>query len=121
MLWSARVCVMARRIQVVIDDDISGGNADETVTFGLDGVSYEIDLNERNAAKLRAALQPYLAAGRKVGATTKRTRTPKSTKAKAAPSRTAEIRAWAVANSVPVSARGRVGADVLARYEAAHA
>ena len=112
---------MARTTVIVVEDDLDGGPATEQLAFSLDGSEYEIDLNERNAAKLRAALQPYLAAGRKVGATTKRTRTPKSTKAKAAPSRTAEIRAWAVANSVPVSSRGRVGADVVARYEAAHA
>lgn len=113
---------MARRIQVVIDDDISGGIADETVTFGIDGVTYEIDLNDRNAAKLRSALEPFVAAGRKVPAGSKRSGSSRTKSAKSAPvGRAGEIRAWALANDVPVSARGRVSADVVAKYDAANA
>ncbi len=47
---------MAQRVQVVLEDDLDGGKADETVTFGLDGTAYEIDLSKKNAAKLRDAL-----------------------------------------------------------------
>lgn len=106
---------MARRIQVVIDDDLTGGDADETVTFGLDGVTYEIDLNAKNADKLRECLQPFVAGGRKVVGGKRR-----SPAAKPGTSRAGEIRAWAQANGIPVSARGRVGADVVAKYEAAN-
>lgn len=105
---------MARKIQVILEDDLTGGDADETVSFALDGVAYEIDLSARNADKLRHALQPYIDAGRKAsrrnsGRTSSRTT-----------GNAGEIRAWAEANGVPVSARGRISADVVAQYEAAH-
>ncbi|WP_143664504.1 Lsr2 family protein, partial [Streptomyces sp. NRRL B-24572] len=57
---------MAQRVVVTLSDDIEGGEAAETVAFGLDGKMYEIDLNAANAKKLRKALAPYLAAGRKI-------------------------------------------------------
>ena len=56
---------MAQRVVVTLSDDIDGGEAAETITFGLDGKSYEIDLNPANAKKLRKALAPYVEAGRK--------------------------------------------------------
>ncbi|MET9943255.1 histone-like nucleoid-structuring protein Lsr2, partial [Streptomyces halstedii] len=56
---------MAQRVVVTLSDDIDGGTAAETVTFALDGRTYEIDLNPANAKKLRKALAPYMAAGRK--------------------------------------------------------
>lgn len=56
---------VAQRVVVTLSDDIDGGAAAETVTFALDGKSYEIDLNTSNAKKLRKALAPYMAAGRK--------------------------------------------------------
>ena len=54
---------MAQKVQVMLVDDIDGGAADETVTFALDGTSYEIDLTSENAAKLRDALAAYVGAG----------------------------------------------------------
>lgn len=48
---------MARKTQVLLVDDIDGSDATNTVTFGLDGVSYEIDLNEDNARQLRSELE----------------------------------------------------------------
>ena len=56
---------MAQRVVVTLSDDIDGSEAAETIAFGLDGKSYEIDLNEANAKKLRKALAPYVDAGRK--------------------------------------------------------
>src|ERR1041385_7040244 len=56
---------VARREIVVLEDDLDGGSADETVKFGLDGVDYEIDLSKNNAAKLRDAFAPYIAGARK--------------------------------------------------------
>lgn len=108
---------MARKVQIVLEDDINGGIADETVTFALDGTTYEIDLSSSNADELRRALSPYTRAGRKV--TKSRTRRP-APGAGGGTGKSGEVRAWARANGIPVSARGRVGADVVAQYEAAH-
>ena len=118
---------MARKVQIVLEDDIDGGEADETVTFSLDGVSYEIDLSARNAAALRDAFAPYVGAARRAGraartgggtsgggAPRKRTRESKSGRDIVA------IRAWAKEQGLPVNERGRIAADVLAKYDAAH-
>jgi hypothetical protein len=58
---------MASKATVIIEDDLDGSEADETLTFGLDGRSYEIDLSEKNAAKLRKVMAQYVAAGRPAG------------------------------------------------------
>ena len=59
---------MAKKVTVSFVDDLDGKTAaDETVAFTLDGVAYEIDLSTKNAKKLRAALQPWIEAGRRVG------------------------------------------------------
>jgi len=59
---------MAKKVTVTLVDDFDGeGAADETVEFGLDGVSYEIDLSSKNAAKLRNDLKQWVDAGRRVG------------------------------------------------------
>ena len=58
---------MAQRVNIVLVDDIDGSDATETIAFGLDGSSYEIDLNDKNAAKLRDALAGYVGHARKVG------------------------------------------------------
>ena len=102
---------MAQKIQVVLVDDIDGGDADETVNFALDGVSYEIDLSTANAAKLRAALEPWTSAGRRT--TSSRGRAKRG-------GDTAKIRAWAKGAGIEVSERGRVSAEVREAYEAAH-
>ena len=57
---------MAQRVHIVLTDDLDGSDAAESVAFGLDGNTYEIDLSTDNAAKLREYLQPYVAVGRKV-------------------------------------------------------
>jgi hypothetical protein len=107
---------MARKIQVVLEDDLSGGPADETITFALDGVSYEIDLSDANAAQLRDALRPYVAAARRSGGRARRG----SGATGGAGGEAAKIRAWAEANGIAVSARGRIPADVREKYEATH-
>ena len=58
--------VMARKVQVLLEDDIDGTPGAETVLFSLDGKSYEIDLSEKNAEKLREAFAPWIGAGRRV-------------------------------------------------------
>ena len=108
---------MAQKVHIVLEDDIDGSEADETVSFALDGTSYEIDLNAANAAKLRDALAPYVGHGRKVGAAPRRGR--KSAASGSGPS-AKEIRDWARANGHEVPDRGRVSAEVREAYEAAH-
>jgi hypothetical protein len=107
---------MAQRVQIILEDDYDGGVAEETVTFGLDGAEYEIDLSAKNAANLRDALAPWLGHARKTGGRRKRG-SAKSTGS----SSTSDIRAWALANGHDVSSRGRVSADVREAYEKAHA
>lgn len=108
---------MARRIEVLLEDDIDGSPGAETVVFALDGKTYEIDLSEQNAAKLRELLAPWVSAGRRV---TARDGSESRRRAGRRSEDTADIRAWAHENGIPVSSRGRISADLRARYEAAH-
>ena len=114
---------MAQKVQVLLVDDLDGGTADETVTFGLDGVTYEIDLTADNAAKLRDAFASWVAHGRKVSgrSSSRSAGRPASTTTRAARSGQAqEIREWAKANGYEVSERGRIPAEVKKAYEDAH-
>jgi hypothetical protein len=108
---------MARKVQVLLEDDIDGGVAVETVTFSVDGKTYEIDLNDKNAKALRASLAPWIAAGRRAGARLPEARTRSAAKRS---QDTVDIRRWASENGIPVSSRGRISADLRSRYEAAH-
>jgi len=106
---------MAQQTTVTLTDDLDGTKAAETVRFGLDGRSYEIDLNKRNAAALRKVLAEFTVAGRKVRgsrAASKPVATPDPVRIDAK-----AVREWAAANGITVSARGRIPADVLTRYE----
>lgn len=108
---------MAQRVEVVLVDDLDGGPADETVQFSLDGVSYEIDLNAANAQALREAVAVYLGHGRRVGG--RRSTGRKGSSARSSDS--SAIRAWAKEQGLPVNERGRIPADIVAKYEAAQA
>ena len=110
---------MAQKVQVILVDDIDGGEATETVSFGLDGVTYEIDLNADNAGQLREALAPWIGHGRKVG----RSAAPRSARrsgSSRSSSNANEIREWARANGHKVNDRGRISAEIKAAYEAAN-
>lgn len=104
---------MAQRVHIVLEDDIDGSDASETVSFSLDGVSYEMDLSEQNAQKLRDDMAQWVGHARRVGG---RKATGKKTKGSAAN----DIRAWALAQGMQVSARGRVSAEVREAYEKAN-
>lgn len=106
---------MAQKVHITLEDDLDGGDATETVTFGLDGKSYEIDLNDKNAGALRNALAKYVAAARRAGGrgTGSKRRTQMGASAR-------EIRDWARSNGHPVPDRGRIPADVREAFEAAH-
>lgn len=111
---------MAQKVQVILVDDVDGGEADETVSFALDGISYEIDVSAANAEAIRDALSPWVEHARRVGGRTLvRSRAAKS---RPAAERTdlSDVRAWARDNGFQVSDRGRVSSEVRAAYEAAH-
>jgi hypothetical protein len=108
---------MAQRVNIVLVDDIDGSDATETVTFGLDGTSYEIDLNDKHAAKLREALASYVGHARKVGGG-RRTRSTAKAAAAAGGASAKEIRDWARSNGFKVPDRGRIPADVREAFEA---
>ncbi|MFD0688561.1 histone-like nucleoid-structuring protein Lsr2 [Actinomadura fibrosa] len=109
---------MAQKVEVLLVDDIDGGEADETVSFSLDGTTYEIDLSKKNAAKLRNGLEPFVSSARKARKATGRTgRGGRTTNSR---ERSAEIREWAKSNGIKVNERGRIPANVIEKYEAAH-
>ncbi|HEU4329894.1 MAG TPA: Lsr2 family protein [Lapillicoccus sp.] len=110
---------MAQRVQIVLEDDLDGGVAAETVTFGLDGVSYEIDLSDKNAGKLRDGLATWIGHARRSGG---RRSTGRRSGSSSASSRRdlSAVRAWARANGHQVSDRGRVSAAVQEAYDKAH-
>ncbi|WP_426242710.1 histone-like nucleoid-structuring protein Lsr2 [Nocardioides sp. LHG3406-4] len=108
---------MAQKVSIILVDDIDGGDASETVQFGLDGTSYEIDLSDANAAALRDALGGYVGHARKVGSGRRGRR---SAAASTSGVNAKEVRAWARANGHSVPERGRIPADVREAYDAAH-
>ncbi|MGI8644860.1 MAG: histone-like nucleoid-structuring protein Lsr2 [Nocardioides sp.] len=109
---------MAQKVNIVLVDDLDGGDASETVSFGLDGTTYEIDLSDKNAGGLRTALAPYLGHARKVTGGRRGGRK-QATSSNLGPSPRL-VRDWARSNGYEVSDRGRVPADVIAAYEAAN-
>jgi hypothetical protein len=108
---------MAQKIQTLFIDDIDGGEADGTVRFGLDGTEYEIDLSAAHNAELRDALSKYVSHARKV--TAKGARQPLARGRRSSPIDTTAVRAWARENGIDIKERGRVPADVVAKYQAA--
>jgi hypothetical protein len=106
---------MARKTVVILEDDLDGSEADETVNFGVDGADYEIDLTTEHANELRQILRRYIDAGRKTsGGRGRQTRRP------AAGVDARAIRLWAVENGLPVNTRGRIQAEIVEKYQAAH-
>jgi hypothetical protein len=117
-LTKERHSPMAQKVHIVLEDDIDGGEATETIVFGLDGTSYEIDLNKKNAAALRDALAPYVGHGRRQTASRARSRRPASSSGSKHSAR--EVRDWARANGFKVTDRGRVAREVQEAFDAAH-
>src|SRR4051812_48606115 len=111
---------MAREVFEKLIDDLDGGEATETVTFALDGTSYELDLNRRNAAAFRKSFDPYIKAGRRSTASGARRRN--ATPSKNGSKRDfdiAQLREWAGANNVTVPTRGRIPHAVVNQYKEA--
>jgi hypothetical protein len=114
---------MAQKVQVLLVCDLHDGEVEgtETISFGLDGSSYEIDVCDDHAGDLRDAFAPYVGAARRAG----RTPAPVSRRSRPAPKaggsdRVAEIREWGRQHGHQVSERGRLSASLVAAYEAAH-
>lgn len=106
---------MAKRMHVVLEDDLDGSEATQTLSFAVDGVEYEIDVNDEHAEQIRNAFAPWVSAARRVGGR-------KNTRSAAASSKNelAEIREWARAQGMQVSERGRISTEVRDAYAAAH-
>jgi hypothetical protein len=112
---------MAKRTVHLLVDDLDGGDADETITFALDGIQYQIDLSKKNAAKMREGLIRYANAGTRVGRASTAT-TPASTprgrrSATADRDQNRAIREWAKAKGLDVSDRGRIKQEIIDRYQ----
>lgn len=107
---------MAQRVQVILVDDIDGGQATETVTFALDGVTYEIDLSEKNAARLRDSMAEWVGSARRAGGRKVAGRRAGTTRREDLN----DIREWGRQNGHKVSDRGRVSRELQQAYDAAH-
>lgn len=106
---------MAKSVVTHITDDIDGSSAAEEVAFSYDGVDYTIDLGKKNRAAFQKSIKPYL------DAATRQPRRAGTKKASAGPKRDlAAVREWAKEQGFEVSDRGRVRADIVEQYDAAH-
>jgi Lsr2 len=104
-------------MHVVVSDDLDGSEGAETVSFGFDGVGYEIDLGEKNRAKFEKAFAPYVQHGRRVTQQRSRRSGAASTRSRADLS---AVRGWAKEQGMHVSERGRISSEVMEKYAAAH-
>lgn len=123
---------MARKVQIMLVDDLDGTDIPEaeaeTVTFAIDGVSYEIDLHKKNADKMRSAFEKFVGSARKVGRVTAGSGGRQARAASNGSARTGldraqstAIREWAKAQGKEVSDRGRIPAAIVDEYQSAHA
>ena len=104
---------MSSKVLVLLEDDVDGTRADETIEFGIDGTTYAIDLSGSNAKKLRGALDGYISKARKVSGK-------RSTSRKASHGVDLKaVRAWAASHGIELSSRGRVPTSVLQQYRSA--
>ena len=111
---------MAKKVQVLLVDDVDKSSAaDETVSFSLDGVSYEIDLTSKNATKLRDDLAVWIGHAERTGG--RRSPGRSAGKGTGRKADLGAVREWARQNGHKVSDRGRISADVQAAYDKAHA
>jgi hypothetical protein len=116
--YLAAIVPTIKKVTITLVDDIDGtSSADETVSFSLDGVSYEIDLSSDNAGKLRDALAIYVANAERIGGRKSTGRAASGNSRK----QVGDVREWARANGHTVNDRGRIPADIQAAYDKAHA
>ena len=112
---------MAQRTIVELVDDIDGGVASESVSFGLDGAEYTIDLSDENVKKLREHLAPFVEKAQRVGGRKQRGGAVKTAvRAGGDKAQNQAIREWARSQGETIADRGRIPAELVARYQAAH-
>lgn len=111
---------MAQKTVIQLVDDLDGTTLNngegKTVSFAIEGVSYEIDLSQAHVDELTKALAPYVEAGRKANG---RKSVARTSGAKSDPAELQKIRDWAGKNGHTVSSRGRISASVRDAYNAA--
>ncbi len=113
---------MAQKVQVLLVDDLDGGEASETVSFAIDGNNYEIDLSGKNADELRDAFAKYVGSARKAGRATSSSTGRSSGRRSSGGStsmdrdQAAAIRSWAKGKGLQVSDRGRIPATIIEQY-----
>lgn len=118
---------MASKTFVELIDDITGEPATESVRFGLDGIDYTIDLSEDNAAELRSRLAAFVESAQRMkhtkGGTTARAteKRERSSKPGLGREQNQAIREWARAQGEKVNERGRIPAELVVRFQEAHA
>lgn len=111
---------MAQRVQTLLIDDLDGGEAEDTVRFGLDGTEYEIDLSAEHAQALRDTLAGYVNPARRIGGGARRPAR-SGRRAPASGLDTTEVRRWAKAQGIDVKDRGRMPAELVVKFKAATA
>lgn len=109
---------MVQRVQLILEDDISGEKADETIAFALEGVSYEIDLSSENAAKMREEFAVWIGHARRLSG--RRNAPGKKAASKSDRNDVVQMRAWLREQGHEVSDRGRISVELKELYEAAH-
>ena len=109
---------MAQKTVTYLVDDLEGGDADETVRFGLDGVEYEIDLSKKNASALRESLARFVSAGRRIGRTSTRTSGRGRSSGTTDREQNKAVREWAKRKGLAISDRGRIPQEILEQYHA---
>jgi Lsr2 len=107
---------MSTSVSVIVTDDIDGSESAQTVSFGLDGMAYEIDLGKKNRTQMEKALAPFIEAGRRVPRSGRR----RGGRPGGPSADRGAVRAWARAAGLTVSERGRISADIMRKYDAAH-
>jgi hypothetical protein len=106
-----------QKVEVQLEDDLTGGPADETVMFGVDGRDYQIDLNAKHAASFRKQVAAFVQRARPVAL--RRSRSP--ARSAASRERSRQIRAWAERRGFEIAEHGRLPDHVIQEYESAHA
>lgn len=112
---------MAKQVQITLTDDLTGGEAAETVPFAIDGKSFEIDLNPKNAEAMRKVFGKYVEKARSAQRATRGPGRPKSNSSRAKPERDYDdddLKSWAAENDIELG-RGRRKPEIIAQYKTA--
>ena len=112
--------IMAKTVVTQIIDDLDGSMGGETITFSYRGTNYEIDLGRKNASAFDKLMKPYVDAGRKVTSARGGRRSSNNGRRSRSASDLGAIREWARAQGYQVSDRGRISANIMDAYNAAH-